>query len=177
MNKQELAVKGASEALASVATRSGAATQQYLSFLLGGQEYAIDILRVQEIKGWDTVTRVPYSPGYILGVINLRGSIVPVVDLRVRFSLESAAFDSATVIIVVHVAGLRGERIVGVVVDAVSDVYSVAGENIQPPPDVVGSVDHQFVLGLASLENKLVIVLDIERIVTSSVAGDNKAAA
>jgi len=152
-------------------------THQYLSFFLGGEEYATDILRVQEIKGWDTVTRVPYSPSYILGVINLRGAIVPVIDLRVRFALENAAFDSATVIIVVHVAGTRGERVVGIVVDAVSDVYSVSEDSIRPPPDVMGSVDHMFVTGLARLEEKLVIILDIERLVTSSILGDAKAAA
>ena len=152
------------------------ASRQYLSFFLGGQEYATDILRVQEIKGWDTVTRVPYSPNYILGVINLRGAIVPVVDLRVRLALESASFDSATVVIVVRVAGARGERIVGLVVDAVSDVYSFSDENIQPPPEAVGSLDQMFVLGLAKLEDKLVIILDIERLVISSVLGDTKAA-
>jgi purine-binding chemotaxis protein CheW len=152
------------------------ASRQYLSFFLGGQEYATDILRVQEIKGWDTVTRVPYSPNYILGVINLRGAIVPVVDLRVRLALESAPFDSATVVIVVRVAGARGERIVGLVVDAVSDVYSFSAENIQPPPEAVGSLDQMFVLGLAKLEDKLVIVLDIERLVISSVMGETKAA-
>jgi purine-binding chemotaxis protein CheW len=152
------------------------ASRQYLSFFLGGQEYATDILRVQEIKGWDTVTRVPYSPNYILGVINLRGAIVPVVDLRVRLALESAPFDSATVVIVVRVAGARGERIVGLVVDAVSDVYSFSAENIRPPPEAVGSLDQMFVLGLAKLEDKLVIVLDIERLVISSVMGETKAA-
>ncbi len=152
------------------------ASRQYLSFFLGGQEYATDILRVQEIKGWDTVTRVPYSPNYILGVINLRGAIVPVVDLRVRLALESAPFDSATVVIVVRVAGVRGERIVGLVVDAVSDVYSFSAENIQPPPEAVGSLDQMYVLGLAKLEDKLVIILDIERLVVSSVSGETKAA-
>jgi purine-binding chemotaxis protein CheW len=152
------------------------ASRQYLSFFLGGQEYATDILRVQEIKGWDTVTRVPYSPNYILGVINLRGAIVPVVDLRVRLALESASFDPATVVIVVRVAGARGERIVGLVVDAVSDVYSFSDENIQPPPEAVGSLDQMFVLGLAKHEDKLVIILDIERLVISSVLGDTKAA-
>jgi purine-binding chemotaxis protein CheW len=161
---------------ATKSTRDGT-PHQYLSFFLGGEEYATNILSVQEIKGWDTVTRVPYSPDYILGVINLRGSIVPVVDLRVRFSLPNAVFNAATVIIVVHVAGTRGDRIVGIVVDAVSDVYSFASENIKPPPDVMGSVDHLFVVGLASLDDKLVIILDIERLVTSSVLGDSKAAA
>ena len=175
MSAQDLISK-ATEAVKAAPTRGGE-THQYLSFFLGGEEYATDILTVQEIKGWDTVTRVPYSPDYILGVINLRGSIVPVVDLRVRFALEKAVFDSATVVIVVHVAGTRGERIVGIVVDAVSDVYTVPSENIQPPPDVMGSVDHMFVVGLANLDNKLLIILDIERLVISSVLGDDKAAA
>ena len=154
-----------------------AGTRQYLSFFLGGQEYATDILRVQEIKGWDTVTRVPYSPNYLLGVINLRGAIVPVIDPRVRFALRSAAFDSATVVIVVRVAGPRGERIVGLVVDSVSDVYSFARDSIEPPPEAVGSIDQMFVLGLAKLDDKLVIILDIERLVTSSVMADTKEAA
>lgn len=176
MNTQVSATTGAAGGPASTA-RAGDSTRQYLSFFLGGEEYATDILRVQEIKGWDTVTRVPYSPDYVLGVINLRGSIVPVIDLRVRFCLPSAVFDAATVIIVVHVAGTRGERIVGIVVDAVSDVYSVPAENIQPPPDVMGSIDHMFVTGLAQLDDKLVIILDIERLVISSVLGDSKVAA
>jgi purine-binding chemotaxis protein CheW len=166
----------ASDASAMRKAGEESANRQYLSFFLGGQEYATDILRVQEIKGWDTVTRVPYSPNYILGVINLRGAIVPVVDLRVRLALESAPFDSATVVIVVRVAGARGERIVGLVVDAVSDVYSFSAENIQPPPEAVGSLDQMFVLGLAKLEDKLVIILDIERLVISSVLGETKAA-
>ncbi len=166
----------ANEASAMQKAGDESASRQYLSFFLGGQEYATDILRVQEIKGWDTVTRVPYSPNYILGVINLRGAIVPVVDLRVRLALESASFDSATVVIVVRVAGARGERIVGLVVDAVSDVYSFSDENIQPPPEAVGSLDQMFVLGLAKHEDKLVIILDIERLVVSSVLSDTKAA-
>jgi purine-binding chemotaxis protein CheW len=165
----------ANEASAAQNAGDEGSSRQYLSFFLGGQEYATDILRVQEIKGWDTVTRVPYSPDYILGVINLRGAIVPVVDLRVRFALE-APFDSATVVIVVRVAGARGERIVGLVVDAVSDVYSFSAENIQPAPEAVGSLDQMFVLGLAKHEEKLVIILDIERLVISSVLGDTKAA-
>jgi purine-binding chemotaxis protein CheW len=174
--KDELTAIEASAARTAGGEGAKGASRQYLSFFLGGQEYATDILRVQEIKGWDIVTRVPYSPSYILGVINLRGAIVPVLDPRVRFGLESAPFNSATVVIVVRVAGARGERIVGLVVDAVSDVYSFAAENIQPPPEAVGSVDQMFVLGLAKLEDKLVIILDIERLVISSVLGDAKAA-
>jgi purine-binding chemotaxis protein CheW len=94
----------------------------------------------------------------------------------VRLALESASFDSATVVIVVRVAGARGERIVGLVVDAVSDVYSFSDANIQPPPEAVGSLDQMFVLGLAKHEDRLVIILDIERLVISSVLGDTKAA-
>jgi purine-binding chemotaxis protein CheW len=176
MNTRELAANAGADGTAP-AKRAAGPAHQYLSFFLGGEEYATDILRVQEIKGWDTVTRVPYSPNYILGVINLRGAIVPVIDLRVRFSLDNAAFDSATVVIVVHVAGTRGERVVGIVVDALSDVYSVAAESITPPPDVMGSSDHMFVTGLARLDDKLVIILDIERLVTSSILGDTQAAA
>ena len=175
--KQHESIAGAAPA-GQVAGASGAdeASRQYLSFFLGGQEYATDILKVQEIKGWDTVTRVPHSPNYILGVINLRGAIVPVIDPRVLFALESAPFDSATVVIVVRVAGARGERIVGLVVDAVSDVYGFTAGNIQPPPDAVGTIEQMFVLGLAKLEDRLVIILDIERLVISSVLGDSRAA-
>jgi purine-binding chemotaxis protein CheW len=173
----DLNAPGPLDELKSDAARAGGTIHQYLSFFLGGEEYATDILSVQEIKGWDSVTRVPYTPDYILGVINLRGAIVPVIDMRLRFALDKAAFDAATVIIVVHVAGTRGERIVGLVVDAVSDVYSIASGNIQPPPDVMGSVDHMFVVGLASFDDKLVIILDIDRLVLSSVLGDSKAAA
>jgi purine-binding chemotaxis protein CheW len=156
---------------------SGAPTEQYLSFILGSEEYGVDIQKVQEIKGWDTVTRVPYSPHYVLGVINLRGSIVPVIDLRIRFGLEEVPHDATTVIIVVHVPGDRGERTVGMVVDAVADVYDVAGENIMPPPEALGSVDRVFVRGLANQNGKMLILLDVDGLVVSSVSGETKAAA
>ena len=157
--------------------RTSKLTEQYLSFMLAGEEYGADIQRVQEIKCWDTVTRVPYSPNYLLGVINLRGSIVPVIDLRMRFGLPQVAHDATTVIIVVHVPGERGQRTVGMVVDAVSDVYNVQRDNILPPPDVLGSVDKMFVKGLANQEGKLLILLDIERLVQASVRGRTEAAA
>jgi purine-binding chemotaxis protein CheW len=156
---------------------SGASTEQYLSFMLGTEEYGVDIQKVQEIKGWDTVTRVPYSPHYVLGVINLRGSIVPVIDLRIRFGLEEIPHDATTVIIVVHVPGERGERTVGMVVDAVADVYDVAGESIMPPPEALGSVDRVFVRGLANQNGKMLILLDVDGLVVSSVSGESKAAA
>jgi purine-binding chemotaxis protein CheW len=158
-------------------TAQAVATEQYLSFMLGGEEYGADIQRVQEIKGWDTCTRVPYSPKYLLGVINLRGSIVPVIDLRIRFGLQQVPHDATTVIIVVQVPGERGERTVGMVVDAVSDVYDVVSANILPPPDALGAVEKVFVRGLANQDGKLLILLDIESLVMSSVSGGSKAAA
>src|SRR5271169_73812 len=114
--------------------------EQYLTFLLAGEEYGVDILRVQEIKGWDKVTRIPHTPDYVLGVINLRGAVVPIVDLRRRFGLETIEFGPTTVIIVMRVAGARHERTVGVVVDAVSEVYNVDPADMKPPPDVCGGV-------------------------------------
>jgi purine-binding chemotaxis protein CheW len=144
-------------------------TEQYLTFMLAGEEYGIDILRVQEIKGWDKVTRIPRAPEYVLGVMNLRGVVVPIIELRRRFSLESAKFGPTTVVIVVRVSGERGERTVGVVVDAVSEVYNVATAQIRPPPDVGATVDTDFVKGLATVEDKMVILLDVDKLVTASV--------
>jgi purine-binding chemotaxis protein CheW len=158
-------------------SQAASGTEQYLSFLLGGEEYGVDIQKVQEIKGWDTVTRVPYSPPYVLGVINLRGSIVPVIDLRLRFGLEKVPHDATTVIIVVHVPGDRGERTVGMVVDAVADVYDVAGANILPPPEALGSVEKVFVRGLANQDGKMLILIDVDGLVISSVVGESQAAA
>jgi len=110
------------------AERSNApGSSQYVTFVCAGVEYGVEILRVQEIKGWDGVTRVPYTPPYVLGVMNLRGVIVPVIDLRARFGLESKPFDSSTVVIVVRVDAAVGEKTVGIVVDAVSEVYNVGG--------------------------------------------------
>jgi len=111
-------------------------SEQYLTFMLAGEEYGVDILRVQEIKGWDKVTRIPHSPDYVLGVINLRGAVVPIVDLRRRFGLETIEFGPTTVIIVMRVAGARNERTVGVVVDAVSEVLHVPAHTLRPAPEL-----------------------------------------
>ncbi len=116
-----------------------AGTSQFLTFVCAGEEYGVDILCVQEIKGWDGVTRVPYTPNYLLGVMNLRGVIVPVIDLRTRFGLQARAPDSSSVVIVVRVHTDIGEKTAGIVVDAVSEVYSVSPENIKPTPEL-GSI-------------------------------------
>jgi purine-binding chemotaxis protein CheW len=148
------------------------ASEQYLTFMLAGEEYGVDILRVQEIKGWDKVTRIPHTADYVLGVINLRGAVVPILDLRRRFGLEMIDFGPTTVVIVVRVGAGREERTVGMVVDAVSEVYNVDTADTKPPPDVCGSVETIFVKALATVEEKMLILLDIDRLIGNSIAGD-----
>jgi purine-binding chemotaxis protein CheW len=147
-------------------------SEQYLTFMLAGEEYGVDILRVQEIKGWDKVTRIPHTPDYVLGVINLRGAVVPILDLRRRFGLETIAFGPTTVVIVMRVMSGRTERTVGVVVDAVSEVYNVDAADTKPPPDVCGSVDTVFVKALATIEEKMLILLDIDRLIGNSITDE-----
>jgi len=148
------------------------AAAQYLTFVCGGEEYGVEILRVQEIKGWENVTRVPYAPPYVLGVMNLRGMIVPVIDLRTRLNLERREFDASTVVIVVRVQSSRGEKTVGIVVDAVSEVYSVAADGIKPVPELGGLVDDSCVKGIATVEGKMVMLLDVNTLVAACVESD-----
>ncbi len=153
-----------------VAARKGSdGAEQYLTFLLAGQEYGIDILRVQEIKGWDKPTRIPHSPDHVLGVINLRGAVVPIIDLRMRFGVETAPFGPTTVVIVVRVHGQRGELTVGVVVDAVCEVCNVSESELRPPPDVGGSIDSDFVKGLAMTDKRMLILLSVDRLINASL--------
>jgi purine-binding chemotaxis protein CheW len=144
-------------------------SEQYLTFVCAGEEYGVDILCVQEIKGWDGVTRVPYTPPYLLGVMNLRGVIVPVIDLRTRFGVAPRAPDSSTVVIVVRVRTSAGEKTAGIVVDAVSEVYSVVPDNIKPTPELGASTDGACVRGLTSVDGKMVMLLDIDRLVVSCI--------
>jgi purine-binding chemotaxis protein CheW len=141
---------------------------KYLTFVLATEEYAVDILRVQEIKGWSKVTTIPNMPAYICGVINLRGTIVPIIDLRLRFHLERLDYGLMTVVVVVKVRSASGkERIMGIVVDAVSDVYDVTESEIKPPPDFGSVISTEFVKGLATVDDKMVIVLDIDKLLNS----------
>ena len=142
-----------------------ASTDQYLTFLLGEEEFGVDILRVQEIKGWERVTSIPNTPDYICGVMNLRGTVVPVVDLRRRFDLDSVEYTATTVVIVLKVEGQHSSRTMGFVVDAVSDVYNVAADNLQPAPDFGTRVNTQFIRGLAVVDDKMVILLDFDRLI------------
>ena len=137
---------------------------QYLSFRLENEEYAIDILKVQEIKGYVAITPIPNTLPHIKGVINLRGTVVPVVGLRERFGMPSVPYDKFTVIVIVSV----GTRVVGMVVDAVSDVLVLKDEEIEATPDFGRSVDTSFLRGLAKVGERLVLALDVERVVSDA---------
>ena len=139
-------------------------TNEFLTFRLGAEEYGIDILKVQEIRRWEQPTSLANSPDFIKGVINLRGTIVPIVDMRIKFSLGDASYDMFTVVIILNVAG----RIVGMVVDAVSDVISLLTEQIRPAPDFSASFDTQYITGLGTLENRMLILVDIEKLMTGA---------
>lgn len=145
------------------------AADQYLTFMLGNEEFGVEILRVQGIQGWDSATPIPNSPDYVLGVTNLRGSIVPIIDLRRRFQLAEQDFGPTTVVIVVKVENPNQDRTVGMVVDGVSEVYSVNPEEVQPAPQFGGNVDTLFVKGLATIDERMLILLDIDRLLHDSI--------
>lgn len=139
-------------------------SREYLTFTLGSEEYAIDILKVQEIRGYEPPTLIANAPPFIKGVINLRGIIVPIVDLRMKFHLGTVEYTPFTVVIILNVAG----RVIGVVVDSVSDVISLNAAQIRQAPDFSGSFDTKYILGLATIDKRMLIVTDIERLMTSA---------
>ena len=143
---------------------------EYLSFTLGNEHYGVDILKVQEIRGYDAVTRVPDAPDYIKGVINLRGTIVPVIDLRLKLRLDEARYDAFTVMIVLNVE----DRVVGIVVDSVSDVIPLTGEQIRPTPEFGAAVDTRFISGIGTQDDRMLILLDIETLLDSADLGPPK---
>jgi purine-binding chemotaxis protein CheW len=150
---------------------ANSSSEQFLTFVLGREEYGVTILQVQGIQGWDRVTPIPGTPDFILGVINLRGAIVPVVDLRRRFGMPAGDFGPTTVVIVVRVTTEGHERTLGLVVDAVSDVRSVSENDRMPAPDFGAAVKTDFVRGLATVDERMVILLDIDRLVSEGVLG------
>lgn len=133
---------------------------QQLTFNLAGEEYGVDILAVREIRGWSRVTRIPQTPDYVLGVLNLRGAIVPIMDLRLRFGLERENYGDNTVVIIVAV----DERLFGIVVDAVSDVVDIDPAAIKPVPDMGSVVDTRYLKGLATHVERMVMLLDVEKL-------------
>jgi purine-binding chemotaxis protein CheW len=143
--------------------------EQFLTFQLAGQRYGVEILRVQEIKGWEKPTRLPHSPSHVQGVINLRGAVVPILDLRERFALGQAEYGRTTVVIVVKVETPRGELTAGMVVDGVCEVCDLKAEDLRPAPDMAVAIETDFVRGLAMVEEKMLILLDVGRLVTSAL--------
>ncbi|MBL8251900.1 MAG: purine-binding chemotaxis protein CheW [Candidatus Competibacter sp.] len=139
---------------------------QYLTFSLAGEEYGVDILKVQEIRGWAPVTKVPNAPVFVRGVMNLRGAIVPVIDLRLRFNLETVEYTKTTVVIVATVQSANGSRIIGTVVDGVSDVLNLNAADIQPAPDFGTAVHTDFISGLVTVDSGMVMLLDVDRLLS-----------
>ncbi|CAJ0815698.1 MULTISPECIES: chemotaxis protein CheW [Ralstonia] len=138
--------------------------EEYLAFTLGREEYGIDILKVQEIRGYETVTRIANAPDFIKGVINLRGIIVPIVDLRIKFQLDRVEYNQYTVVIILN---LR-DRVVGIVVDGVSDVLTLQSQQIKPAPEFSGALDTEYIRGLGSIDERMLILVDIERLLMSA---------
>jgi purine-binding chemotaxis protein CheW len=151
-------------------------TRQVLTFSLGGEVYGVDILRVKEIRGWSPVTRIPQAPVAVLGVLNLRGLIVPIVDLRVRFALASAEFTPLTVIIVLSLRTETGQRECGIVVDNVNDVVDVATETIRPSPELGAARTNEFIEGIATHDEQMLILLDAENLVSHQLSTPGLAA-
>jgi purine-binding chemotaxis protein CheW len=143
------------------------AGNEYLAFTLGREEYGIDILRVQEIRGYEPVTRIANAPDFIKGVVNLRGTIVPVVDMRIKFSLGTPTYDQFTVVIILNIGG----RVVGMVVDSVSDVTTLTPEQIKPAPEIGTSFDSDYLIGLGTLDERMLILVDIEKLMSSADMG------
>jgi purine-binding chemotaxis protein CheW len=140
---------------------------EFLAFTLGREEYGIDILRVQEIRGYEPVTRIANAPDFIKGVVNLRGTIVPVVDMRIKFSLGDPTYDQFTVVIILNIGG----RVVGMVVDSVSDVMTLSAEQIKPAPEIGTTFDTDYLIGLGTLGERMLILVDIDKLMTSSEMG------
>ena len=140
-----------------------AENREFLVFSLGDEEYAIDILKVQEIRGYENVTRIANAPDFIKGVTNLRGVIVSIVDLRIKFHLDNVEYGGQTVVIVVNVA----DRIVGIVVDGVSDVMTLTPDQIKPAPEFGVTLSSDFLSGLGSLDDRMLVLVDIDKLLTS----------
>ena len=143
--------------------------EQYLTFLLGSEEYALPILKVQEIKSWTAVTEVPCTPEYMLGVLNLRGAIVPIFDLRLRFNLPQREFDSTTAVIIAHAEMDGKTHVAGFVVDQVAEVYHFEDANIQKSDEIAATINSDFISGLTRTEEKLVIILNLDEILHRSL--------
>jgi purine-binding chemotaxis protein CheW len=140
---------------------------EFLAFTLGQEEYGIDILRVQEIRVYEPVTRIANAPDFIKGVVNLRGIIVPVIDMRLKFNLGTPTYDQFTVVIILNIAG----RVMGMVVDSVSDVTTLSTEQVKPAPEMGTTFDSDYLIGLGTLDERMLILMDIDKLMSSSEIG------
>ena len=141
---------------------AAAAGGEYLTYRLGAEDYGVDIQKVQEIRSYEPPTRIPGAPDCVKGVVNLRGTIVPIVDMRIKFNLGAAEYNEFTVAIILNVA----DRVVGMVVDSVSDVIQLSGEQIRPAPDFSSTFDTKYIIGLGALEERMLILVDIEKLMS-----------
>ena len=140
---------------------------EFLTFRLGSEEYGIEILKVQEIRGYDAITQIANAPDFIKGVVNLRGIIVLIIDMRIKFRLGSATYDQFTVVIILNVAG----RVMGIVVDGVSDVINLQAEQIRPAPELGSVIDTEYITGLGTVDERMLILIDIEKLMSCSDLG------
>ena len=140
---------------------------EFLAFKLGEEEYGIDIQMVQELRGYDTVTRIANAPEHIKGVVNLRGIIVPIIDMRIKFNLGTPTYDQFTVVIILNMAS----RVMGMVVDSVSDVITLSPEQVKPAPEMGSVLDTDYLIGLGTLDDRMLILVDIDKLMTSDDMG------
>jgi len=150
-----------------IAMTSSADAAEYLAFTLGKEEYGIDIQKVSEIRSYETPTRIASAPEFVKGVINLRGLIVPIIDMRIKFGLGQPEYNAFTVVIILHVGG----RMVGMVVDSVSDVAMLAPDQIKPAPDIASAVATEYITGLGTIDERMLILVDIEGLMGSPDMG------
>jgi purine-binding chemotaxis protein CheW len=167
MKNLEVAQSASGRDVALAGDASDHGLNEFLAFKLGAEEYGIDILQVQEIRSFERPTRMANAPEHILGVINLRGVIVPIVDMRIKLQLSPVNYDSFTVVIVLNI----GSRVVGMVVDGVSDVITLTPEQLRPVPDISSSVVSDHLLAIGALEDRMLILIDIEKMMSSAELG------
>ncbi|MGV3655158.1 MAG: chemotaxis protein CheW [Noviherbaspirillum sp.] len=140
---------------------------EFLTFTLGKEEYGIEILKVQEIRGYESVTRIANAPAFIKGVVNLRGTIVPIVDMRIKFNLGTPTYDQFTVVIILNI----GRRVIGMVVDSVSDVITLSPQQIRPAPEMGTALDTAYLIGLGTIDERMLILVDVDRMMSSAEMG------
>lgn len=143
------------------------AGNEFLAFTLGKEEYGIDILKVQEIRGYEAVTRIANAPDFVKGVVNLRGIIVPIVDMRIKFNLGEPTYDQFTVVIILNIGG----RVMGMVVDSVSDVITLSADQVKPAPEMGTAFNTDYLIGLGTLDERMLILIDIDKLMSSAEMG------